>query len=49
MSTFEFALAILTMILAFLAFALAVLAILLGSKKTKTEVRKLCQNIIKNW
>jgi flagellar basal body-associated protein FliL len=47
MSSFEFVLAILTVFMLFLAFAMATMAMLLGSKKSQAEVRKLFQTIVK--
>jgi hypothetical protein len=47
MSSLEFVLAILIVFMLFLAFALATMAVLLGSKKSQAEVRKLFQIIVK--
>ena len=47
MSIFEFALASLIVIVAFLAFALTLVVILLGDKSAKKEVKKLFQTFIK--
>ncbi len=48
MSSFEFTLTVLTLLALFLAFALAVTAVLLGSKQSQAEVRKLFQIATKN-
>jgi hypothetical protein len=48
MSSLEFALSVLTVLVLFLAFALAVTATLLGGKQSQAEVRKLFQIVVKN-
>jgi membrane-anchored glycerophosphoryl diester phosphodiesterase (GDPDase) len=48
MSSFEFALAVLIVLVLFLSFALAVTAALLGNKHSQAEVRKLFQTAMKN-
>lgn len=48
MSTFEFTLMVLVVLVLFLAFALSVTAILFGSKHAQGEVRKLFQTAMRN-
>lgn len=49
MSSLEFALSLIVTLMAFLAFAMTIATILLGSKKTKVEAKKLFHALIKSF
>lgn len=49
MTPLEFALSLLISLMVFLAFAMTIATILLGSNKTKTEARKLFQVLLRQF